>query len=134
MAPQDLAPQDLAERHCEPCRGGIPPMDRALIAEYLVRLPGWSLKDGPDRIERDFRFPDFRQAQAFAMQVGDLCEAENHHAEIQYGWGHCTVTFWTHKIKGLHENDFVMAAKVDGLANPPYVPATVGTEPPPAVQ
>ena len=81
----------------------------------LVQVPGWSLKTDPERIERDFRFPDFAQAQAFAVQVGDLCEAEGHHAEIQYGWGHCTVGFWTHKIKGLHRNDFVAAAKTDEL-------------------
>ncbi|PWC78271.1 pterin-4-alpha-carbinolamine dehydratase [Azospirillum sp. TSH64] len=109
-------------------------MDRAMAESYLVQVPGWVLKEGPDRIERDFRFPDFVQAQAFANQVGDLCEAEGHHAEIHYGWGHCSVAFWTHKIKGLHENDFVMAAKVNGLADAPYVPASVGTPPPPYVQ
>lgn len=129
-----MAPQDLAARQCVPCRGGIPPMDRAMAADYLVQVPGWSLKDDPERIEREFRFPDFRQAQAFAMRVGDLCEAEGHHAEIRYGWGYCVVGFWTHKIKGLHENDFVMAAKVDGIADPPYVPASAGTPPPPYVQ
>lgn len=130
---QESTPE-LATRHCEPCRGGVPPMDRAMAESYLVQVPGWVLKDAPERIERDFRFPDFAQAQTFASQVGALCETEGHHAEIHYGWGHCTVAFWTHKIKGLHENDFVMAAKVNGLSEPPYVPAAVGTEPPPYVQ
>lgn len=116
------AQQDLAGQTCEPCRGGIPPMDHDMARGYLVQVPGWSLKENPDRLERDFAFPDFRQAQAFAMRVGDLCEAEGHHAEIRYGWGHCTVAFWTHKIKGLHMNDFVMAAKVDGLIDGPYAP------------
>jgi len=129
-----MAHEDLAARQCEPCRGGVPPMDRAMAEEYLVQVPGWTLKAQPERIERDFRFPDFAHAQAFAVQFGDLCEAEGHHAEIHYGWGHCTVGFWTHKIKGLHENDFVMAAKVNGIADAPYVPASVGTEPPPYVQ
>ncbi|MGF7173479.1 4a-hydroxytetrahydrobiopterin dehydratase [Azospirillum doebereinerae] len=129
-----MAQEDLAARRCEPCRGGVPPMDRGMAEDYLVQVPGWTLKDQPMRIERDFRLPDFAQAQAFAAQVGDLCEAEGHHAEIHYGWGHCTVAFWTHKIKGLHENDFVMAAKVNGIADAPYVPASVGTEPPPYVQ
>jgi 4a-hydroxytetrahydrobiopterin dehydratase len=119
MGEQAMPQQDLAARQCEPCRGGVPPMDRATAEEYLVQVPGWSLKTDPERIERDFRFPDFAQAQAFAVQVGDLCEAEGHHAEIQYGWGHCTVGFWTHKIKGLHENDFVMAAKVNVIADAP---------------
>ncbi|AWK87305.1 4a-hydroxytetrahydrobiopterin dehydratase [Azospirillum thermophilum] len=114
------AQQDLASKQCEPCRGGVPPMDRAMAREYLVQVPGWSILDNPDRLEREFRFADFRQAQDFAMRVGDLCEAEGHHAEIRYGWGHCAVAFWTHKINGLHENDFVMAAKVGGLADAPY--------------
>ncbi len=118
------AQQDLAGRSCEPCRGGIPPMDRAMAEDRLVQLPGWRLRASPDRLERDFRFADFRQAQDFAMRVGALCEAEGHHAEILFGWGHCTVTFWTHKINGLHENDFIMAAKVSGLADEPYVPAS----------
>ena len=118
------AQQDFSTMTCEPCRGGIPPMDRAMADSYLVQLPGWSIKGNPDRLERDFRFGTFREAQAFAMRVGDLCESEGHHAEIQYGWGHCTVTFWTHKINGLHENDFIMAAKVNGLSDEPYVPAS----------
>ncbi|AWJ83443.1 pterin-4-alpha-carbinolamine dehydratase [Azospirillum sp. TSH58] len=116
--------QELAGKSCEPCRGGIPPMDRAMAENYLVQVPGWSIKPDPDRLERDYRFSNFREAQHFAMRVGDLCEAEGHHAEILYGWGHCTVTFWTHKIKGLHENDFIMAAKVEGLMDEPYAPVS----------
>jgi 4a-hydroxytetrahydrobiopterin dehydratase len=134
MTPQAPATQELAGKTCEPCRGGIPPMDRAMAASYLVQVPGWVLKEDPDRIERDFKFPDFAQAQAFANQVGTLCEVEGHHADIHFGWGHCRVAFWTHKIKGLHENDFIMAAKVNGIADAPYVPASVGTPPPPYVQ
>ncbi|WP_448207724.1 4a-hydroxytetrahydrobiopterin dehydratase [Azospirillum sp. sgz302134] len=118
------AQQELTGMTCEPCRGGIPPMDRAMAESYLVQLPGWAIRGTPDRLERTFKFADFRQAQAFAMRVGDLCEDQGHHAEIQYGWGHCTVTFWTHKINGLHENDFIMAAKVNGMADEPYVPAS----------
>ncbi len=112
-----MTEQNLAARHCEPCQGGMRPMDRAQAQERLAEVPGWSLKTEPDRIERAFTFPGFGQAQAFAVRVGDLCEAEGHHAEIHYGWGHCTVTFWTHKIKGLHDNDFVMAAKVNLIAD-----------------
>lgn len=118
------ARQDLGTKSCEPCRGGIPPMDRAMAREYLVQVPGWSIQDDPDRLVRDFRFGNFREAQDFAMRVGELCEAEGHHAEITHGWGHCAVAFWTHKIRGLHENDFIMAAKVSGLADEPYVPAS----------
>ncbi len=134
MTDHPPAARDLAAKTCEPCRSGIPPMDRAMADSYLVQIPGWVLKHDPDRIERDFQFPDFVQAQAFAVQVGNLCEAEGHHAEIRHGWGHCSVAFWTHKINGLHENDFVMAAKVNGMADAPYAPASVGTEAPPYVQ
>ncbi|WP_029008639.1 4a-hydroxytetrahydrobiopterin dehydratase [Azospirillum halopraeferens] len=115
---------DLAQSKCEPCRGGIPPMDRATADTYLVQVPGWSIAGDPDHLVRTFRFDDFRAAQAFAVRVGNLCEDEGHHAEIIHGWGYCTVKFWTHKIGGLHENDFIMAAKVDGLHGAPYVPAS----------
>lgn len=114
----------LADKTCEPCRGGIPPMDRAMAERYLVQVPGWSIESPPDHLIRRFPFKDFAAAQAFAVRVGDLCEAEGHHADIAYGWGYCTVKFWTHKIDGLHENDFVMAAKVGGLLDEPYVPAS----------
>jgi len=115
---------DLAAGSCEPCRGGIPPMDRTMIQRYLVQVPGWGVEENPDRLVRTFKFADFRQAQDFAVRVGGLCEQEGHHADIHYGWGYCTVEFWTHKINGLHENDFVMAAKVNGVADAPYVPAS----------
>lgn len=123
-----MTTQDLASRQCEPCRGGVLPMDPAMAQEYLVQVPGWSLLDSPDRLERTFRFANFRDAQDFAMRVGELCEEEGHHAEIRYGWGHCSVEFWTHKIKGLHENDFVMAAKVSGLADAPYAPSAISAD------
>lgn len=116
--------RDLAQGKCEPCRGGIPPMERAMAESYLVQVPGWTIAPNPDHLVRTFKFDDFRSAQAFAMRVGDLCEEEGHHAEIIHGWGYCTVKFWTHKINGLHENDFIMAAKVDGMATAPYVPAS----------
>ena len=116
---------DLAAGTCEPCRGGVPPLDRTMIQRYLVQVPGWGTAENPDRLLRTFKFDDFRAAQDFAMRVGDLCEREGHHADIHHGWGYCTVEFWTHKINGLHENDFIMAAKVDGLYASPYVPASV---------
>ncbi len=119
-----MATTDLAGKTCEPCRGGIPPMERAMAESYLVQVPGWSLGSDPDHLVRTYRFDDFMAAQDFAVRVGAVCEAEGHHADICYGWGYCTVKFWTHKIKGLHENDFIMAAKVEGLSGAPYVPAS----------
>jgi 4a-hydroxytetrahydrobiopterin dehydratase len=100
---------DLTAKTCEPCRGGIAPLKRDEAGVYLGQVPAWTLLEGPDRIERKFEFADF------AQKVGVLAEREGHHPDVAFGWGYCTVSFFTHKIKGLHENDFIMAAKVDAL-------------------
>ncbi|MFQ5938799.1 MAG: 4a-hydroxytetrahydrobiopterin dehydratase [Alphaproteobacteria bacterium] len=105
----------LAGKTCTPCRGGIPPLGRAEAEGYLAEAPHWVLKDGATRIERTFEFKNFAQALAFVNKVGALAEEEGHHPDISLGWGYCTVLFYTHKIKGLHENDFIMAAKTDAL-------------------
>lgn len=107
---------DLTAKTCVPCRGGIPPLSRDEAGVYLGQVPAWTLLEGHDRIERKFEFPDFTEAMAFAQKVGGLAEREGHHPDLALGWGYCTVSFFTHKIKGLHENDFIMAAKVDALA------------------
>lgn len=106
----------LEQKRCEPCRGGVPPMGRAEALAMLERIPGWSLNDDASRIRRTFSFGDFMTAQAFAVAVGEIAEAQGHHPDIGYGWGYCTVTYFTHKIGGLHENDFIMAAKVNAIA------------------
>ena len=106
----------LVEKRCVPCRGGIPPLPREDAEQLLAETPGWSLDDTATAIERTFRFPDFAAALAFVNRVGELAEAEGHHPDVTFGWGYCRVLFQTHKIKGLHENDFVMAAKVNRLA------------------
>lgn len=106
----------LARKTCTPCRGGIPPLTRAEAEELRAQAPEWALLDEATRIERRFRFPDFAQAFAFVNRVADLAEEEGHHPDITFGWGYTTVSLFTHKIKGLHENDFIMAAKIDELA------------------
>jgi 4a-hydroxytetrahydrobiopterin dehydratase len=106
----------LDAKSCTPCRGGIPPLDRAEAERLLPEAPGWSLEDGATRITRRFTFDDFAAAMTFVQRVGELAEAEGHHPDICFGWGYCEVAFQTHKIQGLHENDFIMAAKVNGLA------------------
>jgi len=106
----------LAGRQCVPCRGGIPPLTPDQAASLLGQVPGWELTDHATRLSRRYTFKDFSQAQAFANSVGALCERENHHAVISYSWGWCTVVFYTHKIGGLHENDFIMAAKVSEMS------------------
>jgi 4a-hydroxytetrahydrobiopterin dehydratase len=105
----------LTAKQCVPCRGGVPPFGRAEAERLLQETPGWTLNDAGTQIERAFRFPDFATAFTFVRKVADLAEAEDHHPDLTFGWGYCRVLFWTHKIKGLHENDFIMAAKVNAL-------------------
>ena len=104
----------LTAKQCVPCRGGVPPLDRAQAEAYLKEVPGWSLPDDR-RIQRRYMFKNFVEALAFVNRVGELAEREGHHPDILFGWGYCEVTLYTHKIKGLHENDFIMAAKINEL-------------------
>ena len=106
----------LTAKTCTPCRGGVPPLGRAEAERLLAETPGWALDAQATRIERAFAFPDFASALALVGKIAKLAEAEGHHPDITFGWGYCRVAFQTHKIKGLHENDFIMAAKVNGLA------------------
>ncbi len=107
---------NLTQKTCVPCQGGMPALSAEQAGTLLAETPGWNLKDGATRIERTFSFKNFAQALAFANKVGNLAEAEGHHPDLAVGWGYCTVLFYTHKIKGLHENDFIMAAKVNALS------------------
>jgi len=105
--------ETLAEKRCTPCRGGIPPLTRDEAQRYQAQAPNWELGDDAHRIERTFRFRNFREALAFVQAVGELAETEGHHPDIKFGWGYATVSLTTKKIKGLHENDFIMASKID---------------------
>lgn len=107
---------ELAEKTCTPCRGGIPPLSKEEAADYLRQAPGYELLDDGHRIERTYKFKNFKQALDFVNRVGEAAEEEGHHPDITFGWGFATVSWSTHKIKGLHENDFIMAAKVNQLA------------------
>jgi 4a-hydroxytetrahydrobiopterin dehydratase len=106
----------LAEKSCTPCRGGIPPLSREEAEEYRRQAPDWALADDATRIERTYRFKNFREAFGFVEGAAGLAEAEMHHPDISFGWGYATVSLRTKKIKGLHENDFIMATKLDRLA------------------
>lgn len=106
----------LAEKTCTPCRGGAPPLTREEAERFQVQAPEWALMEDAHRIERSFRFKSFREALTFVQKIGELAEAEGHHPDIGFGWGYATVSLRTKKIKGLHENDFIMAAKIDRLA------------------
>ena len=106
----------LAERSCTPCRGGVPPLSEAEAARYRAQAPEWALVEGATRIERTFRWRNFAEAFAFVERAAALAESEAHHPDISFGWGYATVSLRTKKIKGLHENDFIMAAKLDRIA------------------
>jgi 4a-hydroxytetrahydrobiopterin dehydratase len=113
----------LAEKKCTPCRGGVPPLTLAEAERFRSHTPNWELRDDSHRIERTFRFSNFREALSFVRDVGELAEAEGHHPDVSFGWGYATISLRTKKIKGLHENDFIMASKIDrmfdGLERPP---------------
>ena len=108
----------LSAERCVACRRDSPRVTEAEIAELGREVADWQLleRDGIARLERIFHFPTFAGALAFTNQVGALAEAEGHHPALLTEWGRVTVTWWTHKIRGLHRNDFIMAAKTDALA------------------
>ena len=110
-------PNTLAAKSCTPCRGGIPPLTVEEGKVYLAQAPGWDLLDDGRKIQRTYRFKNFREALGFVERAGELAEAEGHHPDIAFGWGYATVSLQTKKIKGLHENDFIMAAKLDGVSS-----------------
>ena len=110
-------PAPLSTKSCTPCRGGIPPLDPDQVEAHHRQTPQWAIRDEARRIERTYKFRNFAEAFGFVRQVADLAEAEGHHPDISFGWGYVTVSLQTKKIKGLHENDFIMAAKLDRIAD-----------------
>jgi 4a-hydroxytetrahydrobiopterin dehydratase len=116
---------DLATRHCEPCAAGTAPLAGAELQELTRQLPGWSVVQvgppgigGGNRLEKEYRFTDFRKALAFVNQVGEIAEQEGHHPDIELGWGRVKLAIWTHSIGGLSENDCILAAKADRALAP----------------
>ncbi len=105
----------LSALKCTACRGDEPPLSDAEIQELLPQVPDWKVveREGIKRLERTFTFRNFREAMAFANRVGEVAEEEGHHPALLVEWGRVTVSWWTHKIRGLHRNDFIMAAKTD---------------------
>lgn len=105
----------LTQKTCVPCQGGIPPLTPDEAQGFMDQVPGWALSDTSDRINRKFAFDDFVASLDFVNKVGALAEAEGHHPDITFGWGYAEIEVFTHKIKGLHENDFILAAKINEL-------------------
>lgn len=110
---------ELAGMHCSIVTTSTPQLNDEEIGRYQAKLPDWEIyqKDGELRLEKVFQFKDFDQAVDFTDRVAKIANAENHHPAILTEWGKVTVTWWTHKIKGLHLNDFIMAAKTDKLSS-----------------
>lgn len=104
--------ENFADKKCVPCRGGVPPLKGVELEKLQRIVPRWTVvKD--HHIQREFLFPDFKQALDFVNRVGALAEEQGHHPDILLAWGKAEITLWTHKIDGLTESDFIMAAKVD---------------------
>ena len=116
----------LSAKTCVPCRGGIPPLTEQDAREYAAATPGWSLVENATRLFRRFEFRDFKGAMEFVNRVADLAEEEGHHPDICIHWNKVELTLWTHKIGGLHENDFILAAKIDRLLEKPPVRDVTG--------
>ena len=105
---------ELASKTCVPCRGDTPPIKGSDLERMLKQVPEWKAVN-EHHIVREFKFPDFRKALDFVNRVGELAEQQGHHPDIFLAWGKAGVTLWTHKIDGLSESDFIMAAKIDSL-------------------
>ena len=103
---------DLASKQCVPCRGGIPPLTSTERAPLLAKLDGWVVKE-EHQLRKEYEFPDFVSALAFVNLVGDEAESNDHHPDIYLTWGRVRIDIWTHKVNGLTEADFVLAAKCD---------------------
>jgi len=102
----------LADKHCVPCRGGVPPLEGAELEKMQSQVEGWQVVDG-HHLSKTCTFADFRTALGFVNRVGALAEEQGHHPDLCLGWGKVAVQIWTHKINGLTESDFILAAKID---------------------
>ena len=107
----------LAAKTCVPCRGGVPPLRGKELAALQTQVDGWNVVE-EHHITKTFTFPNFRDALKFVNRVGDLAEEQGHHPNIFLAWGKVEITSWTHKINGLTESDFILAAKIDRLRQP----------------
>jgi 4a-hydroxytetrahydrobiopterin dehydratase len=105
---------ELSSKQCVPCRGGVPPLQGDEINRLLAQLNGWEVVN-EHHLKKNYGFTNFRETQQFVNRVGDLAEEQGHHPDICFGWGKAEITIWTHKIDGLTESDFILAAKIDEL-------------------
>ena len=110
--------EDLANKKCIPCEGGIPSFNIEEIHKYLKKVDGWEVKSDDQKtyyLIKEFKFDNFLKSIQFVNKVGDIAETEGHHPDIWFGWGYAKIKIFTHAISGLHESDFVLAAKIDKI-------------------
>lgn len=105
----------LNEKQCIPCQGGVTPLTKQEAESYIKETPAWELGKDAAKIIRSWKFRNFKQALSFVNKVGEIAETQGHHPDITVGWGYCTVELQTHAIQGLHENDFIVAAKINDI-------------------
>jgi 4a-hydroxytetrahydrobiopterin dehydratase len=106
----------LSSKKCIPCEGDLQRLSAAETRDMIkTHTPGWGLKKEGIKLFREFKFKNFKLAQNFVNKVGDIAEAEGHHPDIEFGWGYAKITIFTHAIGGLHENDFILASKIDSI-------------------
>ncbi len=106
----------LTQKHCIPCEGGVPKLTRDQAEVLIKEIPGWTLSDDVTRIEKQYKFKNFREAMTFVNKVAEIANVEDRHPDILINYSKVTLTLWTHAIGGLSENDFIVAAKVENLA------------------
>jgi len=104
----------LSAKECVPCRGGVPPLEGEEIQKLLKELDGWQVVN-EHHLKKSYKFGDFRESLTFVNRIGGLAEEQGHHPDICFGWGQAEISIWTHKIDGLTESDFILAAKIDQL-------------------
>ena len=109
---------DLYKKKCIPCEGGVKSFDFSEVHKYLKKVDDWNVKENEKKsyyIEKEFKFKNFLDSQKFVNEVGNVAEKENHHPDVMFGWGYAKVKIFTHKIKGLVESDFILAAKINQI-------------------
>lgn len=106
----------LSDKKCVPCEGGVKPLTENEINNYIKKVPEWDLMSGGNAIKRDYKFKNFAKALQFVNEVALIAEEEQHHPDFEFGWGYCKVTLQTHSIGGLHENDFIVASKINEVS------------------
>ncbi|MAH54256.1 MAG: 4a-hydroxytetrahydrobiopterin dehydratase [Candidatus Pelagibacter sp.] len=109
---------DLHKKSCISCQDGVIPFDISEIHKYLKKINGWYVKKNKDEVyflEKNFKFKNFSESQKFVNNLGNIAEVEGHHPDVMFGWGYAKIKIFTHKIKGLAESDFILAAKIDKI-------------------